>query len=218
MASLTNKPLTELLDAFASSDPTPGGGSASALASALGSSLAMMVAALPKTRSNSDEDRQALRQAHTTLQAQRDRLTSLIEDDSAAYDAVIAAYRLPKDTDEQKTARQERIQQALQMASEVPLDVMRVSVAALDAAREIALRAHRGAASDVGVALALLNTGVHGGALNVRINLEGLADRPKADALARAAGDLEQRGADLVRRAEEALHTKDTKNTKNTKE
>ncbi len=125
MTSLIDKPLTQLLDAFASSDPTPGGGSAAALASALGVSLGMMAAALPKTRSNTEDDRLRLRHAHDTLQGLRTRLTALIAEDSAAYDAVIAAYRLAKDTDDQKSARKTRIQDALRTAAEVPLEVMR---------------------------------------------------------------------------------------------
>lgn len=205
MASLTEKTVAQLLDAFASSDPTPGGGSASALASAVGSSLAMMVAALPRTRANTDEERHALRQAHETLTAHRSRLAHLIDEDSAAYDAVVAAYRLPKDTDEQKAARKERIQAALKTATGVPLEVMRASIAALEAARDVARAAHRAASSDVGVAVALLDTGVRGAGLNVRINLEGFADRAAADALAREAADLDERRLDLVRDAGELL-------------
>jgi formiminotetrahydrofolate cyclodeaminase len=205
MASLVHKSLTDLLEAFASSDPTPGGGSASALAAALGASLGMMVAALPKTRSNAPEDREHLRRSHDALHGLRDTLTRLIDEDSAAYDAVVAAYRLPKETDEQKTARKEQIQNALLRATEVPLDVMRASIAALETMQEVARYAHQAAGSDVGVALALLNTGAHGGALNVRINLEGLANRAKAEELAKEASDLERRGAEFVRTGEREL-------------
>jgi formiminotetrahydrofolate cyclodeaminase len=204
MPSLTDKTLTGLLDAFSSSDPTPGGGSASALAAALGASLAMMVAALPKTRSNTDEERAHLRTAHEALHALRARLTQLIDEDSAAYDGVVQAYRLPKDTEEQKAARKEQIQHALGNATDVPLDVMRSSISALEATRDVARFAHRAASSDVGVALALLDTGLRGAALNVRINLERLTDRRAADAIAREADDLERRGSGLVRDAGES--------------
>jgi methenyltetrahydrofolate cyclohydrolase len=205
MPMLTDKTLTQLLDAFASSDPTPGGGSASALSGAIGSSLAMMVAALPKTRTNSDAERSNLRAAHQALLAQRDRLTALIDRDAAAYEQVVSAYRMPKDTDEQKAIRRETIQRALRAATDVPLEVMRVSVTALEAARDVARDAHRAAASDVGVAIALLESGIHGAGLNVRINLDGLADRSAAADLAREAGDLEQRRLDVAHAARELL-------------
>src|SRR5262245_52040382 len=96
---LVDKPVRELLDAFASSDPTPGGGTASALASATGAALLQMVASLPKTRSNSDEDRAVLAAAGGSLIGVREQLTEAIDADSRAYDQVVAAYRLPRATD-----------------------------------------------------------------------------------------------------------------------
>ena len=126
---LIEQPLKDVLAPFASPDPTPGGGSASALASATAVSLLAMVAGLPKTRSNSDEDRAALARVLASVDRMRVQLAEAIDADTAAYDAVVAAYRLPKDTDEQKATRKDRIQQALRGATEVPLDVMRAAVA-----------------------------------------------------------------------------------------
>src|SRR5439155_1203334 len=93
--SLLQLTIDDLLRRFSSSDPTPGGGSASALSSAIGTSLLMMVAALPKTRSGSEEDRSALGRAAAELPEIRDRLATAIDEDTAAYDAVVAAYKLP---------------------------------------------------------------------------------------------------------------------------
>src|SRR5215211_7157865 len=129
--SLIDLPTRDLLTAFSSSDPTPGGGSAAALASAVGASLLIMVAGLPRTRSGSDEDRTALAAAGGALIEVRAQLTSLIDADTAAYDRVVAAYKLPKTTSDEQAARKAAIQQALRVATDVPLGVVRLSAAAL---------------------------------------------------------------------------------------
>jgi formiminotetrahydrofolate cyclodeaminase len=187
---LIEKSVRELLDAFAASDPTPGGGSASALASAVGASLLTMVAGLPKTRSNSDEDRAALAAAAAALAGIRAQLTGAIDADTAAYDRVVGAYKLPKGSDEEKSARTAAIQAALRAATEVPLRVMRLSAQALDAAAAIAEHGHPGASSDVGVAVALLGAGFEGARLNVEINLSGIRDETYASAVAAEVGRL----------------------------
>ena len=173
---LTDRTVGDLLTAFASSDPTPGGGSAAALASAVGASLLMMVASLPKTRTNSDEERAALADASASLAAVRERLTEAIDADTAAYDQVVAAYRLPKAAAEEKAARTAAIQAALRAATDVPLRVMRWSAQALEAAKRVDAHGHAAAASDVGVAIALLRAGLEGARLNVAANLGGIRD------------------------------------------
>jgi len=182
--ALIDLPTRDLLTAFSSSDPTPGGGSAAALASAVGTSLLMMVAALPKTRSGSDEDRAALAEAGAALTGVRAKLTTAIDDDAAAYDRVVAAYRLPKGSAEEQAARKVAIQQALRAATDVPLGVARLSAAALASAAVIAAHGHRAASSDAGVAVALLRAGTRGARLNVEINIGGLSDSESAKATA----------------------------------
>src|SRR5258706_9207775 len=94
--SLTEQSIRDLLAAFSSADPTPGGGSASALASAVGASLLMMVAGLPKTRTGSEDDRAALTSAPGVLADLRKRLTPPIDPHPAAYHPALAPYQLPK--------------------------------------------------------------------------------------------------------------------------
>jgi formiminotetrahydrofolate cyclodeaminase len=198
---LTDKPVRDLLASFASSDPTPGGGSASALASAVGASLLMMVAALPKSRSGADEDRSALAAAASALTDVQRQLAEAIDLDTAAYDHVVAAYKLPKATDTEQAARTTAIQRALRGATDVPLGVVRLSAVALAHARAVAQRGHRAAASDVGVAVALLRAGLHGAKLNVEINLGSLNDAAYVEAVkadvARASAEAE-RAADAA--------------------
>ena len=173
---LVDKTVRDLLHAFSSSDPTPGGGSASALAASVGASLLMMVAGLPKTRNNSDEDRAALAAAAAALTGVRQQLTEAIDADTAAYDAVVAAYRLPKATDAEKQMRKEAVQRAMRLATDVPLGVMRLASRALEQAAVVAAHGHAGASSDVGVAEALLHAGLDGARLNVEINVGSLTD------------------------------------------
>jgi methenyltetrahydrofolate cyclohydrolase len=181
---LIDHSVQDLLTAFSSSDPTPGGGSAAALASAVGASLLMMVAGLPKTRSGSDEDRAALTAAGSILAGLRERLTEAIDADTAAYDLVVAAYKMPKASVDEQRARKAAIQQALRRATEVPRGVVRLSAAALDQAIVVAGHGHRAAASDVGVAVALLRAGTRGARLNVEINIGGLSDKAYAGEVA----------------------------------
>jgi methenyltetrahydrofolate cyclohydrolase len=202
---LVDESVRDLLAGFSSSAPTPGGGSAAALASAVGVSLLMMVAGLPKTRSGADEDRAALERATTALSGVRQQLTDAIDGDTNAYDQVVAAYKLPKATDEEKAARKAAVQQALHAATEVPLGVMRHSAAGLDAAGSVALHGHRGASSDVGVAIALLRAGVLGARLNVEINLSGITDAPYKNAVAGQVDGLAAKASAAADAAERAL-------------
>src|SRR5687767_8078911 len=122
---LTERSVADLLSAFRSSDPTPGGGSASALSGAVGASLLAMVAALPKPLAATAEDAERLQTAGARCAAHAQTLEGLIDRDSEAYELVVSAYRLPKATEAEKAARSSRIQDALRAATEAPLDVMR---------------------------------------------------------------------------------------------
>jgi methenyltetrahydrofolate cyclohydrolase len=197
--------LRNLLDRFSSTDPTPGGGSASALASAVGASLLMMVSGLPKTRSGSDEDRGALDGASSVLARLRTELTAAIDTDTAAYDQVVAAYKMPKASADEQSARKAAIQQALRAATDVPLGVMRSSAAALTEAVRVAAHGHRAAASDVGVAIVLLRAGARGARLNVEINTGSLADTAYAAVVTADAHRLSEAAAQAADEAERAL-------------
>jgi formiminotetrahydrofolate cyclodeaminase len=173
---LINRTVSDLLDAFASPDPTPGGGSAAALAGALGASLLGMVAGMAKTKTGSPEARRALDDARERLMAARATLTGLIDRDSAAYDLVVAAYGQPKGTDAEKAARRDAIQRAMRVATEVPLETATVSAGALRDAAAVEAHGNPNATSDVGTGIALLGAGIRGALLNVDANIGGLTD------------------------------------------
>src|SRR5262249_6497135 len=110
---LTDRTVTDLLAAFRSSDPTPGGGSASALAGAIGASLLAMVAGLPKPNATTDADIGRLKEARERCAALAEEMTALVDRDTEAYNLVVAAYRKPKGTEEEKAARTAAIQDAM---------------------------------------------------------------------------------------------------------
>jgi len=173
---LTDKTVNELLDAFSSSDPTPGGGSAAALAGAIGTSLLVMVASLPKTKTNTPEERQLMDQARAELLAIRRTLTDLVDKDAAAYDLVVAAFRKPKGTDEEKVARKAAVQDAMRVATEVPLETLQASARAMTLSVTVAECGNPSAMSDVGVALQLLTSAITGARYNIETNIGSLAD------------------------------------------
>lgn len=191
---LADRSFAELLAAFRSPDPTPGGGSASALSGAVGASLLAMVAALPKPRAQSPGDERRLAAARAQSIAVSDQLAALMDRDSDAYESVVAAFRMPKTSDEETQARSRRIQDALQSATETPLEVMRVCLDGIQAAADVAAFGNPNASSDVQVALELLIAGLRGARLNVAINLTSITDRAFVDSSERQAETLEANG------------------------
>jgi formiminotetrahydrofolate cyclodeaminase len=167
--SLMGLSARELLESFAAPTPTPGGGSAAAFAGAMGAALLAMVASLPKTRHGTAEDMQALGPVTDALNGARERLQALVDEDSRAYEAVMRAYRLPKDDDSDR--RRDAIQQALRQATDVPLEVMRLCEASVRHGAVVARHGNPSASSDVGVGLELLRAAFAGAALNVEVNL-----------------------------------------------
>ena len=160
-----------LLDRFASADPTPGGGSAAALAGALAASLVQMVAGLPKTRTGAPEERDKLEAAKASAARADARLRQLVDLDAEAYNAVTAAYRLPKATDDEKTVRQTAIASAMRQATEVPLETCERTAEVLRAAAQALAHGNPNAASDVRTAMALCRAALDAGAENVRANV-----------------------------------------------
>lgn len=192
---LTARSVSDLLAAFRSSDPTPGGGSAAALAGAVGASLLAMVASLPRPHTLSDAEASRLEECGVRSTALARRLEALIDRDTEAYDMVVSAYRLPKSTDEDKRARSAKIQEALVAATDAPLEVMRGCAEALSLAGAVAGLGNQNAASDVKVAIAMLRAGLTGARENVEINLGSVKDaayvsrvRSECDRLTAAAG------------------------------
>ena len=169
---------------LATADPTPGGGSASAAAGAFAAGLVCMVASLtaasPKHQDVAARARAIGERAHGIMEA----LLRGVDEDVVAFDGVSAAYKLPKSSDAEKTARTDAIQRALLAASEPPMRVIDASVEACRLAAELVDFGNRNAISDVGCAALFAGAAAQGAALNVGINTKSLKDRAAAEAYA----------------------------------
>ena len=172
---LSDLTVRRFVERLGSSDPVPGGGSAAALAGAEAAALVHMVVELTSGRPAAAEHAETLAEIGDAAAAWQAELVSLAERDAEAYAAVVAARRLPKDTDAGREARAARIADALRGAIRVPLVVARAGSAVLGLAEALAPIGSRNAISDVGVAALLAVAAVRGAALNVEINLPDLA-------------------------------------------
>jgi formiminotetrahydrofolate cyclodeaminase len=174
---LTQKPVRTFLDELASSAPAPGGGSAAALGAAIGAALVSMVANLTvgkKKYVDVQEDIQRILERSETL---RRRCEELLEQDVAAYTKVSEAYRMPRETDEQKEARSAAIQEALKGATSVPMALAEACVQILKLCPETAEKGNLRAVSDVGVGALMAEATLRAAALNVWINLGSIKDQ-----------------------------------------
>jgi len=173
---LTDLKLADFLDRLASDSPTPGGGSASALAGALACALVEMVARLTLGRERYAAAETQMTETLSRAGAVRRELADLIDQDARAFEAVMAAYRLPRGTEDEKNSRRAAIEEATKQAAQVPLRVTELACEVLSLARTAAEHGNPNAVTDAGVAGHLALTAAEGAALNVRINLAGLKD------------------------------------------
>lgn len=165
--------LTQFLERLASSDPTPGGGTASAISGAMAGGLLAMVCRLSTGKGGDDA---AFAKTLADVEEQRRALLDLAVRDAEAFDGVMRARRLAKETPDEKARRAAAIQEALMHAADVPLDVASRAVGLLELATSLAGTGNPNAVSDVGVAALLAHASVHGALLNVRINLQAIKD------------------------------------------
>lgn len=168
--------MADLLDAFASNEPVPGGGAAAALAGAVGVSLLQMVAGLPKSRTGAPEEVADLAEASARLRPLREALAGLVDRDCEAYRSVLAAARMPKDRERDAAVRRDALEAAMRAATDTPLETMRACQQALRGAVIVAERGASSARSDVGVAVELLAAALRGAASSLDANLGSIRD------------------------------------------
>ena len=183
------------IDAFSSTDAVPGGGSAAALAGAVGASLLMMVAGMPKTKTGAPEETADLAEASSRLHPLRDALLELVDRDSEAYRQVMTAFRLAKETEAEKAARETGDRRAMRAATEAPLDTMRACQQALRGAGVVARQRQpqddeRRRRRDRAAA-----RGLRGARMNVEINLSTLDDAAYSSRVRTEALELERDAA-----------------------
>lgn len=173
---LTERTVSQFLDELASNSPAPGGGSVAALSGALGAALTSMVCNLTigkKKYAGVQEEISAILDQSERL---RRELRELIDKDTDAFNMVMAAFGLPRASEQEQADRNAAIQEATKQATLVPLSVMSLCEQSLHLAASVAAKGNKNSASDAGVSALMLQASSAGAALNVRINLGGIKD------------------------------------------
>lgn len=170
------KTLNAFLDDVASSSPAPGGGSVAALSGALGAALTSMVCTLTIGKKKYADVEDEMKKVLAQSEHLREQFTELVDLDTQAFNKVMEAFALPKDTEPQKALRSAAVREATKEATMVPLEVMKHCIDALALAQLVAAKGNANSVTDAGVSAIMLNAALEGAALNVRINLNGLDD------------------------------------------
>ena len=196
---MKDRTIDEFLAAVAAPTPTPGGGSVSALAGALSTAVSRMVASLARGKVGYEAVESELAEIEARGKTVQARLEALIDEDARAYDAVIAAMRMPKSSDREKAARVAMMQAAYRKATEVPLETMERCIEALELAEAAVKKGNRGATTDAAVAILLAEAAIRGASLNCAINLASIKDESFRS-------EVEERVEKLLKRADEIGH------------
>lgn len=181
----------------ASESPAPGGGSISAYMGALGAALGTMVANLSSHKAGWDDRWEEFSDWAEKGQTVMQELLHLVDEDTAAFNRIMAVFAMPRSTDEERAARSAALQEATLYATEVPLRTMRAALAVFPIVRAMAEEGNPNSVSDAGVGALAARSAVFGARLNVRINAAGLKDRAKADALTAEADAIAAEAARL---------------------
>ena len=179
---ITRASVEMFLNELASATPTPGGGSAAAIIGAMGAALLSMVCNVTLGKKGLEAVEPDMRAVRDESERLRARLTAMVAEDIAAFDGLMAAYRLPKTGDEEKSRRAEAIQSNLRAATETPLACARACAEVIMLARRAAEKGFSGVISDAGVGVLAANSALRSAALNVYINEPSLKDRSFATA------------------------------------
>ena len=200
-APLVRMDLRAFADETASESPAPGGGSVSAYVGALGASLGTMVANLSAHKVGWDARWEEFSAWAEKGQRIKDELLALVDEDTAAFSAIMTALGLPKGSDAEKAARTAAIQAATRRAIEVPFRVMQLAAESLPLAVAMVQQGNQNSISDAGVGALCARAAVQGAYLNVRINVKGFADRKFARKVVSAGARIEKRALALEKKA-----------------
>ena len=202
---LADMTITEFANETASESPAPGGGSVSACMGALGAALGTMVANLSAHKKGWDDRWEEFSDWAEKGKQYHNRLLALIDEDTQAFNGIMTAFGLPKNTEEEKQIRHAAIQSATKNAMEIPFQVMQTAYDAMEVVKEMAENGNPNSASDAGVGALALRSAVLGAGLNVKINASGLDDKQfvaeiisKAEELERKANELEKEFLEIV--------------------
>ena len=190
MTQIKDTAIEPFLDQLASSAATPGGGSAAAIIGAMGAALVSMVCNLTIGKKKYAEVEGEMQDVLAKTEALRTRLTGMIQDDVKAFDAVMGAYGMPKETDADKAARDQAIQAALKLATDVPLACARAAREVIDLAAIASDKGNLNVISDAGVGVLAGYAALRSAALNVLTNARMITDKTFAEAKLKELNEL----------------------------
>jgi formiminotetrahydrofolate cyclodeaminase len=174
---ITESSIEKFLDDLASGAPTPGGGSAAAIMGAMGAALISMVCNVTVGKKGLEAVEAEMKSLREQSEKLRARLAAMVAEDVAAFDGLMAAYRLPKLSETDKLRRTEAIQTSLRAATETPLDCARACSEVIDLAQRAGEAGYLGVISDAGVGVLAAHAALRSAALNVHMNAPSLKDR-----------------------------------------
>lgn len=198
-------PTDSFLDDLAASTPAPGGGSAAAYVGAMGAALTAMVARLTLGKKKYAQVEPQMQAALTQAEILRAELTRAVEEDAAAFEAIMSAYQLPKDTPEQQSTRAAAIEAATLQAAQVPLENARRAVRVAELAEQTAALGNSNAITDAASAVAMARAALTAAGYNVRVNIASLTDRSAGEPLLAELDALEDRMSQVEARTRAAL-------------
>jgi methenyltetrahydrofolate cyclohydrolase len=200
---ITQRTVAQFLDDLASAEPTPGGGSAAAVVGATAAALVSMVCNVTLGKKGQEAVESEMKAVRDLSERLRARLTAMAAADIAAFDGLMAAYRLPKASETEKQSRAAAIQDNLRAATETPLECARACAEVIALSRRAGQSGYSGVISDAGVAALSANAALRSAALNVFINVPALKDR---DFAAQATSEIE-RLLEIYARESDAVFT-----------
>ena len=189
---MRNMSINEFAEIVASESPIPGGGSIAALSGSLAAALAQMVANLTVSKKKYADSKEEMTDIISRASLLRDKLLDYIEEDSLAYNKVVEAYKLPKESDEEKVIRKANVQEGLKIAASVPLKVAETSFEILPLLEALVKRGNASSVTDALVGTMMARTAVLSAILNIRINLDSINDEEFVNELKEKADFLEE--------------------------
>ncbi len=205
---LINMSVKELIDEVSRATPAPGGGSVSALASALGAGLSSMVAGLTISKKKYLKVKDLMAEIGEEAQKIKDELVRGIDDDTDAFNEYFVAMKMPKNTEEEKKAREKAMLEGLKKAISVPLKTAENSLKAIEVAIKVAENGNINSVTDAGVGGEVAYAGLRGAVLNVLINLPGIEDREFVNEMKEKCEKLVEEGAELIENLRKTVEEK----------
>lgn len=181
MGTLYDQSLREIIELSSSKSPTPGGGSISAIAATLGLAMAAMVCNLTIGKDKYKDVECQVMGYLATAEGLTGKLMELTEEDIKIFNKLMSAYRMPRTTEEENESRKSAVQEALKGATEIPMEIARVCLQALQVTGKLSEIGNKAAISDAGVAAVMIEAALHGVLLNVDINTPLIKDRAFTD-------------------------------------